>query len=94
MVVSRLARNLECSSSGFVCHTMANLEIHHFKYPAHQRPGDVHLHFFDTATHKLADGVCALPGDVFEVGVAGSGRATNPLARADAEFNYGGVRSL
>ena len=32
-----------------MCHSLANLEYHHFKYAAHRRPGDVHLHFFGTA---------------------------------------------
>src|SRR6185436_15264726 len=27
-------------------HTVANLEHHHFKYVAHRRPGDAHIHFF------------------------------------------------
>jgi hypothetical protein len=31
-------------------HTFANLEYHHFKYKQHRVPGDVHLHFFGTAT--------------------------------------------
>ena len=39
-----------------MCHTLANLEYHHFKYAAHRRPGDVHLHFFGTATLSFADG--------------------------------------
>jgi hypothetical protein len=32
-----------------MCHTLRNLEDHHFKYPQHRRPGDVHLHFFGTS---------------------------------------------
>ena len=36
-----------------MCHSLANLEYHHFKYAAHRRPGDVHLHFFGTATLEL-----------------------------------------
>ena len=31
----------------------ANLEYHHFKYKQHRVPGDVHLHFFGTATREL-----------------------------------------
>ena len=40
-----------------MCHTLANLEYHHFKYAQHRRPGDVHLHFFGTATLSFADGM-------------------------------------
>ncbi len=38
-------------------HSIANLEHHHFKYAMFRRPGDVHVHFLDTATLSYADGV-------------------------------------
>ena len=78
-----------------MCHSLANLEYHHFKYPAHRRPGDVHLHFFGTATLSFADGFTAQPGDVFEVALPALGATlTNPLARTDGGFTFGGVRAL
>ncbi|HEV7608562.1 MAG TPA: AraD1 family protein [Steroidobacteraceae bacterium] len=78
-----------------MCHSLANLEYHHFKYAAHRRPGDVHLHFFGTATLSFADGVSAEPGDVFEVELPDLGAPlTNPLARVAAGFDFGGVRAL
>ena len=48
-------------------HWISNLEHHHFKYPLFRRPGDVHVHFFGTATLSFADGVRVQPGDVFEI---------------------------
>lgn len=48
-------------------HSIANLEHHHFKYGLCRRPGDVHVHFFGTATLSFADGVCVQEGDVFEI---------------------------
>jgi hypothetical protein len=48
-------------------HTVANLEHHHFKYAQFRRPGDVHVHFFGTATLSFSDGIRTEPGDVFEV---------------------------
>jgi hypothetical protein len=48
-------------------HSLANLEYHHFKYAQFRRPGDVHVHFFGTATLSFADGVRTRPGDVFEI---------------------------
>lgn len=51
-------------------HAIANLELHHFKYPLFRRPGDVHVHFFGTATLSFGDGVQTEPGDVFEVAAA------------------------
>jgi hypothetical protein len=48
-------------------HTIANLEAHHFKYELFCRPGDVHVHFFGTATLSFSDGVKPEKGDVFEI---------------------------
>jgi hypothetical protein len=48
-------------------HTIANLEAHHFKYPGFRRPGDVHIHFFGTATLSFSAGVKTQDGDVFEI---------------------------
>jgi hypothetical protein len=50
-----------------MCHSFANLEYHHFKYRQHRVPGDVHLHFFGTATVSFADQVQVQPGDEFEI---------------------------
>jgi len=48
-------------------HSIANLEHHHFKYEMFRRPGDVHVHFFGTATLSFGDGIRTEPGDVFEI---------------------------
>lgn len=48
-------------------HTIANIEHHHFKYAAFRRPGDVHCHFFGTATLSFAAGIKTQAGDVFEI---------------------------
>jgi hypothetical protein len=37
------------SGEGAMCHSLANCEDHHFKYPQHRVPGDVHVHFFGTS---------------------------------------------
>jgi hypothetical protein len=51
-------------------HSIANLEHHHFKYDLFRRPGDLHVHFFGTATLSYADGIRTQEGDVFEVSAA------------------------
>jgi hypothetical protein len=51
-------------------HYLRNLEHHHFKYEMFRRPGDVHVHFFGTATLSFADGVKPVDGDVFEIEAA------------------------
>jgi hypothetical protein len=48
-------------------HTIANLEHHHFKYGLFRRPGDVHVHFFGTATLSFSDGIKPQQGDTFEI---------------------------
>jgi hypothetical protein len=48
-------------------HSLANLEHHHFKYSQFRRPGDLHVHFFGTATLSFADGIAPEHGDVFEI---------------------------
>ena len=64
-------------------HSIANLEQHHFKYSGFCRPGDVHVHFFGTATLSFSDGVAARDGDVFEIEAdAFALPLRNPLARA------------
>ena len=62
-------------------HTVANLEHHHFKYGLFKRPGDVHIHFFGTATLSFADNIRVQAGEVFEIASPQFGPALrNPLA--------------
>ena len=64
-----------------MCHAIANLEHHHFKYAGFRRPGDVHVYFFGASVLSFADGVRAAAGDVVEIAVPEFGRALrNPLA--------------
>ena len=48
-------------------HSIANLEHHHFKYDLFRRPGDLHVHFFGTATLSVSHGVKTQDGDRFEI---------------------------
>jgi hypothetical protein len=67
-------------------HTLANIEHHHFKYPQFRRPGDVHCHFYGTATLSFAAGVQAQLGDVFEISAPQFGRPLrNPLVQTKSE---------
>lgn len=66
-------------------HYIANLEHHHFKYGNFRRPGDVHVHFFGTATLSFSDQVRVEPDDLFEIGAdAFLLPLRNRLARAPA----------
>ena len=74
------------SGEANMSHSLANLEHHHFKYTGFRRPGDVHVHFYGTATLSFSDGVKPEPGDVFEVEAPPfSLPVRNPLAIAPAE---------
>ncbi|MDB5391525.1 MAG: Sugar transporter [Planctomycetaceae bacterium] len=42
------------SGEKHMCHSLANMEDHHFKYSQHRNPGDIHLHYFGTS--KLSYG--------------------------------------
>ena len=53
-----------------MAHSIANLEYHHFKYEAFRRPGDVHVHFFGTATLSFSDSIVTQAGDIFEIEAA------------------------
>ena len=70
------------SGEANMSHSLANLEHHHFKYAGFRRPGDVHVHFFGTATLSFADGFTAQPGDRFEISAPPfSLPVSNPLER-------------
>ncbi|PWU14703.1 MAG: GguC protein [Verrucomicrobia bacterium] len=63
-----------------MCHTLANLEHHHFKYPAHRRPRDVHIHFLGADVFSFGDGIELADGDVMDLQWTGFGRPLrNPL---------------
>lgn len=63
-----------------MCHSLRNLEHHHFKYEGHRRPGDVHIHFFGTDCLSFGAGVCLQDGDVIQASFEGFGRPLrNPV---------------
>lgn len=74
------------SGEGNMSHSLGNLEHHHFKYDLFRQPGDVHVHFFGTATLSFADGIRIQDGDAFEISCAAFGLPLhNPVAhRADS----------
>ena len=70
-----------------MCHSLANMEHHHFKFPAHRRPGDVHVHFFGAGAFSFGAGIKLQTGDIMEVSFDGMGKPLrNPLA-IDSEPN-------
>jgi len=63
-----------------MCHSLTNLEHHHFKYEQHRIPGDLHVHFFGADAFSFGSGIALANGDVMHVEFAGFGRALrNPI---------------
>ena len=83
------------TGEGNMSHSIANLEYHHFKYRQHRVPGDVHLHFFGTATLSFVDNVKVEPGDEFEIDLPALGAPLiNKLAVEPGSHALGGTIAL
>lgn len=83
------------SGEAHMCHSLENLEYHHFKYRQFLKPGDVHVHFFGTATLSFADQIATRAGDIFEIESPAFGAALrNTVGAAQAELSPGSVRML
>jgi hypothetical protein len=68
-----------------MCHSLQNIEHHHFKFEVHRRPGDLHVHFFGAHGLSFGDGVELADGDVMEIRFDGFGRALrNPVSLSRA----------
>lgn len=75
-------------------HSLANLEHHHFKYGQFRRPGDIHVHFFGTATLSFSDGFQTQAGDMFEVEAAPFSLPLRNSLRRAADDTAWSVRTL
>ncbi len=68
-----------------MCHSLANLEHHHFKFAGHRQPGNVHVHFFGADALSFGAGVVLRDGDITEVGFDGFGRALRNTIKEEAK---------
>ena len=57
-----------------MCHSLANLEHHHFKYQNHCMPGLAHIYFFGADAFSFGDAISLEHGDLMEVYWEGMGR--------------------
>jgi len=57
-----------------MCHSLANLEHHHFKFAVHRQPGMVHVHFLGADALSIGDNIRLQANDVTEVSFEGFGR--------------------
>jgi len=63
-----------------MCHSLANMEHHHFKFEEHRQPGEVHVHFYGAHSLSFGSNIALEDGDWMEVRFDGFGRALrNPI---------------
>ncbi|WP_407181579.1 AraD1 family protein [Bradyrhizobium sp. STM 3562] len=82
------------SGESNMCHSIANLEHHHFKYAAFRRPGDVHVYFFGASSLSFSDGVKLRGGDAFEIESPTFGRPLRNAIVDDAPERIVKARAL
>lgn len=75
------------SGEAEMCHSLRNIEHHHFKFASHRRPGDVHIHFLGAHSLSFGHGVKLGDGDVMEVRFEGLGRPLRNPVRISKEAN-------
>jgi hypothetical protein len=57
-----------------MCHSLANLEHHHFKFAGHRQPGMLHIHFLGADALSFGENIRLTAGDTTEVSFEGFGR--------------------
>jgi hypothetical protein len=77
-----------------MCHAIANLEQHHFKYDLFRRPGDVHVHFFGANGVSFGTGFQTRAGDLFEIDVPLFGRPLRNALKIAPNADMVRVRAL
>lgn len=66
-----------------MCHSLRNIEHHHFKFESHRRPGDIHVHFLGANCLSFGDNVKLVDGDMMQIRFEGFGRPLrNPVHAA------------
>jgi hypothetical protein len=66
-----------------MCHSLGNLEHHHFKFAGHRQPGMVHIHFMGADSLSYGEGVRLEAGDVTEIHFEDFGRPLRNVVTKD-----------
>lgn len=83
------------SGEANMCHSLANIEHHHFKYNAHREPGDAHVHFYGASAFSYGEKVALEDADVMVIDFHGFGRPLrNPLRIDRSPQQFVAVLSL
>jgi len=67
-----------------MCHSLGNIEHHHFKFDINRRPGDVHVHYLGASQLSFGEGIRLQDGDVMEIQFDGFGRPLSNTVQAVA----------
>jgi hypothetical protein len=68
-----------------MCHSLANLEHHHFKFDGNRQPGDIHVHFFGADSLSFGDGIAINDGDWIDIRYEGFGRPLRNPVRVESK---------
>jgi len=83
------------SGEKWMCHTLANLEHHHFKHAAHRTPGDIHIHFLGADEFSFKDQLQLQDGDIMQLEFKSFGRPLrNPIKIDRSPQQFVPVREL
>jgi hypothetical protein len=84
-----------CTGETEMCHSLPNIEHHHFKFEGHRRPSDVHVHFLGAHSLSFGGGLELLDQDIMSIQFEGFGRALrNPLHAASRKAELVSVHNL
>jgi hypothetical protein len=73
------------SGEAKMCHSLANIEHHHFKFEQHRRPGDAHVHFFGADAFSFGAGIALQNGDEMTIAFENFGRPLRNPVRVAGE---------
>jgi hypothetical protein len=71
-----------------MCHSLRNIEHHHFKFDINRRPGDVHVHYLGADLLSFGENVRLLDGDQMEIQFEGFGRPLRNTVRFAPSTDY------
>lgn len=71
-----------------MCHSLGNIEHHHFKFELNRRPGDVHVHYLGAGALSFGDNIRLCNGDVMEVSFEGFGRPLSNTMHSSLSAEY------
>jgi hypothetical protein len=76
-----------------MCHSLRNIEHHHFKFELNRRPGDVHVHYLGAGALSYGENIHLSNGDAMEISFEGFGRPLCNTVQSDSSTENRPVRA-